>query len=108
MTEYVQIITTAGTRNDAEMIARVLVDRRLAACVQLFGPIFSTYRWQGSIETNQEWQCAIKTRRDLFAQVEATIRKLHPYDVPEILALPILSASQNYLEWIDTEVIRPQ
>jgi periplasmic divalent cation tolerance protein len=108
MSDHIQIITTAGTRADAETIARALVNERLAACVQLLGPILSTYHWQGSIETNQEWQCMIKTRRDLFEQVEATIRKLHPYEVPEILALPVVAANRSYLDWIDAEVIRPQ
>lgn len=107
MSQYVQIITTAPTRDSADTIARALVEHRLAACVQLFGPILSTYHWQGSIETSQEWQCKIKTRQDLFPQIEATIRKLHPYEVPEIIALPILAANQNYLDWIDAEVVRP-
>ncbi len=108
MSEHIQIITTAGTRDDAETIARALVNERLAACVQLSGPIISTYHWQGSIKTDQEWQCLVKTRRDLFELIEATICKLHPYKAPEIVALPILAANQNYLQWIDAEVIRPE
>lgn len=107
MTDYIQILTTAGTRDDAETIGRTLVNERLAACVQLSGPVLSSYRWQGGIETSQEWQCLIKTRRDLFEQIEATIRRLHPYEVPEILAIPIVAASRPYLDWIDAEVVRP-
>lgn len=107
MSDYIQILTTAGTRDDAETIGRTLINERLAACVQLSGPILSTYRWQGSIETSQEWQCLIKTRRELFDLVEATIRRLHPYEVPEIIAVPIVAAHRGYLEWIDAEVVRP-
>ena len=77
---------------------------RLAACVQVLGPINSTYRWQGKIETAQEWQCVAKTRAELFARVEEAIVRLHPYEVPEILAVPIEAASEDYLDWLDSEV----
>mgnify|MGYP001086787762 CR=1 FL=1 len=107
MSDYIQILTTAGTRDDAETIGRTLVNERLAACVQLSGPVLSTYRWQGSIETSQEWLCLVKTRADLFEQVEAVIHRLHPYEVPEIIAVPIVAASRRYLDWIDAEVVRP-
>ncbi|MGH7757607.1 MAG: divalent-cation tolerance protein CutA, partial [Vulcanimicrobiaceae bacterium] len=79
---YVQIVTTTATREDAERIARALVERRLAACVQIDGPIVSHYRWQGAVEAGSEWRCAIKTRAALFDTVAAAIRELHPYEVP--------------------------
>ena len=104
MSEYIQIVTTAQQRADAQRISRILVEQRLAACVQISGPIASTYRWQGKIETSEEWQCTIKTRRDLYDRVEAAIRAIHPYDVPEILALPILAGCADYLRWLETEV----
>ncbi|NUQ65318.1 MAG: divalent-cation tolerance protein CutA [Pirellulales bacterium] len=107
MTGYIQVVTTAPTRDDAETIARALVNERLAACVQMIGPILSTYHWEGKVETSQEWQCLIKTRRDLFDKIVGTIRALHPYKVPEILALPITTADRPYLEWIDAETTRP-
>jgi periplasmic divalent cation tolerance protein len=97
-----QIITTTATIEDARRIAMALVARRLAACVQIVGPIESVYRWQGKIESAQEWQCWIKTRGDLYGPVEQAIRELHPYEVPEVLAMAA-EASQPYLEWLARE-----
>jgi periplasmic divalent cation tolerance protein len=97
-----QIITTTGTSDDARRIAAALVERRLAACVQIVGPIESVYRWQGKLETAQEWQCWIKTRGDLYASVEQVIRELHPYELPEILTMPA-EASKPYLDWLKRE-----
>ena len=104
MSDYIQVVTTTGTRDDAQRIARALVEERLAACVQVAGPVASTYRWKGQIETSEEWQCWAKTRQSLYERVEQTIRRLHPYEVPEILALPILAGSASYLAWLDAEV----
>ena len=103
MSEYIQVVTTTDKEEDALRIARSLVEMRLAACVQVLGPVLSTYHWQGAIETNREWQCWAKSRRDLFQRIEEAIRKIHPYEVPEILAMPILAASQSYLTWLETE-----
>jgi periplasmic divalent cation tolerance protein len=101
MTEYIQIVTTTMRKADAETIARALVERRLAACVQVLGPITSTYWWEGRIETNHEWQCWIKSRRDRYAQIEQAIAALHSYAVPEILAMPVVAGSAKYLAWLD-------
>jgi periplasmic divalent cation tolerance protein len=101
--EFIQVVTTTATQEDARKIGTALVEQRLAGCVQIVGPIESVYRWQGKIETATEWQCSVKTRRDFFAKVEAAIRKLHPYDVPEILALPIAGGSEPYLHWLRDE-----
>jgi periplasmic divalent cation tolerance protein len=103
MSDYIQVVTTTERREDAERIARALVEERLAACVQVTGPITSTYRWQGKIETAQEWQCWAKSRHSLYAKIEQAIRKLHPYEVPEILAMPIVAGSADYLAWLDQE-----
>jgi len=103
MTDYIQVVTTTEHREDAERIARTLVERRLAACVQVTGPITSTYRWHGKIETAGEWQCWAKSRRDLYDEIEQAIRGLHPYEVPEILAVPILAGSADYLAWLEVE-----
>ena len=84
-------------------IGAALVEKRLAACVQIVGPIESVYRWQGKIETAAEWQCWIKTRRQLFEQIELAIRELHSYEVPEILAVPIAQGSAAYLSWLGEE-----
>lgn len=104
MTDYIQVVTTTEREEHAAEIARVLVDQRLAACVQVAGPITSTYRWQGAIETSREWQCTAKSRRDLFERIDETVRRVHPYDVPEILAVPILAGSRAYLQWLDAEL----
>ncbi len=104
MPEYIQVVTTTEHRKDAEAIARALVEERLAACVQVIGPISSTYRWRGEIQTAQEWQCWAKSRRDLYQEIEKAIRRLHPYEVPEILAVPVLAGNASYLAWLDEEV----
>lgn len=105
MPEYIEVRTTIDTLEDAQKIADTLVGKRLAACVQILGPIISTYWWQGQIERAQEWVCSIKTRQDLYSQVEQEIREMHPYDEPEIIATAIVKGSQGYLQWIDNETV---
>ena len=104
MTETVQVVTTIETKSDAQAIARAVVEKRLAACVQIIGPITSTYWWDGEIEAAEEWLCLIKSRADLFEQLEAAIKEVHPYDVPEILAVPVVAGSEDYLGWLDREL----
>ncbi len=104
MTDAIQVMTTTAAKADAETIARALVERRLAGCVQIGGPILSCYRWQEKIETAEEWTCTIKTRRDRYGEVEAAIRELHPYQTPEILAVPVVAGSADYLEWLAGEL----
>jgi periplasmic divalent cation tolerance protein len=105
MPEYIQVVTTVAHRDEAERIGRTLVEERLAACVQISGPIASTYRWRGNIETAEEWQCAAKSRRDLFERIEQTIRRLHSYETPEIIATPISAGSEAYLAWLEGELV---
>lgn len=100
MTPYLQIITTTESREDAERIARALVERRLAACAQISGPIESVYWWEGRVETAREWRCALKTSRTLFARAEEAIRSLHAYSVPQIIALEIAEGGGDYLAWL--------
>ncbi len=102
--EFVQVLAAVGSAKDARRIARLLVDERLAACVQVIGPITSTYRWKGKVETAREWLCLAKTRKSLYARVESAIRLNHPYEVPEILALPLSAGSRSYLAWLGREV----
>ena len=104
MPEYIQVVTTTSGKAEAETIARELVAQRLAACAQVLGPITSTYWWQGQIETSQEWQCWLKSRRDLFEAIEQAIRGLHSYAVPEILAMPVVAGSDSYLAWINDAI----
>jgi periplasmic divalent cation tolerance protein len=102
MTDYTIVLTTAGSQEEAERIARALVERRLAACVNIVPQIKSIYRWQENIETAQEWLLIIKTARRAFAQVEVAIREVHSYDLPECICLAIEAGSAKYLEWIDS------
>jgi periplasmic divalent cation tolerance protein len=105
MKSYIQISTTTATKEDAQKIARYLVEQKLAACAQILGPIESTYTWKSQIETANEWLCLIKTRENLFSKVEAAIKKLHPYETPEIIAVPIKQGSAQYLQWIEDSLI---
>jgi periplasmic divalent cation tolerance protein len=99
MPDLIEVVTTTARKDEAETMASELVERRLAACVQIVGPITSVYRWQGSVEHSQEWMCRIKTPRDLYEQVAAAIRELHSYETPEIIALPVLVADEQYEAW---------
>ncbi len=104
LAEYIQVLTTAGSEQEAERIAAALVADRLAACAQVVGPIASTYRWRGAVEREREWQCLAKTEAGRFEAVAAAIRALHSYEVPEILAIPVLAGSPGYLAWISDSV----
>jgi periplasmic divalent cation tolerance protein len=103
MAEFVQVVTTAASAEEARKIAEALVERRLAGCVQIVGPIESIYRWQGKIERAKEWQLWVKTRASLFAEVERAIRQLHSYEVPEVLAIAVVDGSEAYLNWLRSE-----
>lgn len=100
----IQIMTTTDSSEEAARIARELVQRRLAGCVQIVGPITSTYWWSDEIETAEEWLCLIKTVEDRYAAVETAIREVHSYDVPEILAVPVVHGSNAYLQWLNAQL----
>ena len=104
MEKYIQVITTTAKKEDAEKIAASLVEKRLAACVQILGPIHSTYRWEGKVEQTEEWQCLIKSRQDLFFDLEQVIKAIHPYEIPEIIATTITAGSADYLQWLRDEI----
>jgi len=106
MNSYVQITTTTPSREDAARIADVLIGRRLAACVQIIDTIDSIYWWEGKVEKATEWLCVVKTERRLFAEVEAAIKDVHPYDVPEIVAFEVAAGSDDYLAWLSRELRR--
>jgi periplasmic divalent cation tolerance protein len=101
METYVQVTTTTETEADAQTIASKVVEKRLAACVQIIGPITSTYRWQGKIESAEEWLCVIKSKAALYEKLEKTILEIHPYEEPEIIATPIAKGSEGYLAWVE-------
>lgn len=100
---YGVVLVTASSQQEAEAIATSLVKSQLAACVSLV-PIQSIYTWQGELHQDQEWQLLIKTDLAQFQTLEAKIRELHSYEVPEIIALPIVAGSHPYLNWISESV----
>lgn len=104
MNEFLTVSTTTGDNTVATRIADVLVDDRLAACVQIAGPVRSTYQWEGNPETAEEWLVTAKCRADRFDEVATRIAELHPYDVPEIIATPIVAASDSYAAWLRGEL----
>ncbi len=104
MTECCQVTTTVDSREAADRIARALVADRLAACAQVIGPIRSTYWWQGRVEQADEWYCHLKTTRSRLPELALRLRALHPYDVPELIALPIVAGLPAYLDWIEDSV----
>src|SRR5712671_1182677 len=108
MTEFIQVLTTTDTRPRAEAVARALIEQRLAACVQMIGPVTSIFRWEGRIDTAEEWLCLAKTRSERYAEVEAAIRAVHTYQVPEILAVPISAGHAPYLEWLSSQLQRSE
>lgn len=104
MTDNVVIMVTASSRRECRKIARRLIDEKLAACVNITQPIQSVYRWEGKVEQSKEFLMFIKTRRDVFPQVRTEISLVHSYHTPEIICLPIIDGSPNYLQWISDSV----
>ena len=104
MSTYLQVSTTASSREDAERIAKGLVDSKLAACAQIVGPIESVYRWKGAVERQIEWLCLIKTTEAAYSEVERAVLEMHPYETPEIAAVPIVTGSAAYLAWLREQV----
>ena len=106
MTDKVVILVTAASKKECRKIARHLVESKLAACVNITAAIESIYRWEGKIADDQEYQLIIKSTRELFPEIKAAISKLHSYHTPEIICLPIIEGSRNYLEWVGDSVKR--
>jgi periplasmic divalent cation tolerance protein len=98
--EPIIVLVACGSEEEALKISRSLVEERLAACVSLISPVRSIYRWEGKIWDEKEWLLVIKTERKRFKEVEAKVKSLHSYSVPEIIALPIIEGSSSYLEWL--------
>lgn len=101
------VLVTAGSEAEADRLARHLVDARLAACVSLF-PMRSVYRWQGDVQSEPEWQLIIKTDLRQFEAITQAITQHHSYEVPEVIALPIVNGLPNYLNWLQTQVQYPE
>jgi periplasmic divalent cation tolerance protein len=105
MTDKIVVFVTCGSAAEARRIGRALVERRAAACVSIFqSPVQSIYRWKGAVKTAKEHLVMIKTSRKQFAVLQKTVQSLHSYDVPEIIALPIMKGSREYLAWVSESV----
>ena len=105
-TEAIQVITTTAERREADAIAAEILKQRLAACVQIGGPVDSSYWWNSRIEISREFVLTIKTRRDLFPRLEAAILALHSYEQPEILALAAVEVTPGYLKWLEEQTAK--
>lgn len=103
MTDCILVLVTTGSEAEAELIAKALLEERLAACVNILNPIRSMYRWEGKIADDQEWLLVIKTQSERFADLEAKVKTLHSYQVPEVIALPIVQGAAGYLQWLRQE-----
>lgn len=108
MTDKVVVLVTAGSLKEARKIALELVKVRLAACVNLSGPVESVYEWQDKVEKSRERLLLIKTSRELFPELQAAIHKLHSYATPEIICLPIIDGSRDYLDWLTHSIKTPE
>jgi periplasmic divalent cation tolerance protein len=103
MADFMQVVTTVDNEDAAEMLARGMLEARLAACVQIVGPIRSLYWWQGSIDDAREWQLVIKTTSERLSELEAHIKANHSYATPEVTVTEISGGSREYLDWISAE-----
>ena len=103
MKKYIQVVTTTDQKESAEKLANYVVEKQLAACVQI-STCLSVYRWQGKIENAEEYHCTMKSRADLYPELEKAIRKIHNYEVPEIIATEISNGGSDYFEWLETEL----
>lgn len=102
--KFLQVITTTDSEKSADKIAEVLLEKHLSACVQIIGPIVSRYWWRGKVEEAREYLCLIKTREEVYEEVEKVIKEVHPYEVPEVIAFPIALGNPAYLRWLQEEI----
>lgn len=103
MQRLIAVVTTTPDKKTAQLIANKLLENKLAACVQISGPIESHYTWKNKKEMAEEWQCSIKTQAHLYDKIETLISANHPYEIPEIIGIPILNISKDYADWIKKE-----
>jgi periplasmic divalent cation tolerance protein len=104
MTNHIVVFSMCGSAEEAERVARQLLETRLAACVNVITQIRSFYWWKGKIEDSGEWMLVIKTSRDLFDRLCLVLESAHSYELPEVLALPVIAGSPNYLSWLEGEL----
>jgi len=104
MTDKIVVFSACATEEEAEKIARTLVEARLAACVNIVPGARSVYRWQGAIETAAEWMLIIKSSRQIFGRLSGALEKAHSYQIPEVLAVPVVEGAPNYLNWLEDQL----
>jgi periplasmic divalent cation tolerance protein len=104
MTDKILVLTTASSQDEARKIGRLLVERLLAACVNIVPQVGSIYRWEGEVEEAEEWLLIVKTTRGAFERLRDAIKELHSYDVPECISVAIESGSMEYLNWLGESV----
>ena len=105
MTDKIVVLSACDSERQAAQVARGLVEKRLAACVNIVAGARSIYRWKDEIEDASEWLLVIKSRRDLFPALREELQRLHSYEVPEVIALPVVEGSESYLAWLDRELV---
>jgi periplasmic divalent cation tolerance protein len=104
MTDKIVVLSTCATEEEAAKLARVLVEARVAACVTMVPGARSVYRWQGAVESAAECLLIIKSSRQLFEPLRMALEEAHPYDVPEVLAMPVVEGSANYMNWLEEQL----
>jgi periplasmic divalent cation tolerance protein len=104
VTDKIVVLSTCDSEEEAQRLARHLIERRLAACVNIVAGARSIYRWKDNIEEAAEFLLVIKSKRDLFPALRAELETVHSYEIPEVIALPILDGSEPYLDWLDGEL----
>jgi periplasmic divalent cation tolerance protein len=105
MSKFIQVSTTTDTKEEAEKISDLLITNKIAACIQILGPIKSIYWWNGKIERADEWLCLIKSKKSNYKKVEKIILENHSYETPELVAIPIQNASPAYSKWLSDVII---
>ncbi len=103
----IMVLVTVGSQDEGERIASALVDEHLAACVNVLPGVVSIYRWHSEIQRDQEWLLLVKSRHDVLEALVRRVKTLHSYEVPEIVALPVIGGNEDYLRWVDYEVHKP-
>lgn len=104
MTDFIQVFITINNREKAKEIAEALLNKKLAACVQICGPATSLYRWEGRIVEDNEWLLIAKSSREHYDELEEQVKKFHVYEVPEILAMSVEKGNDDYLNWLSREL----
>jgi len=100
--EHIIVLVTTASKEEAETIAQRLLEAKLIACANIIGPVSSRFLWSGKIDKAEEYLVFLKSRRDLFGKLSESVKALHSYEVPEIIAFPVVAGSKAYLDWLDS------